>query len=84
MERQKIIKLLDNENTQPCNCRTKRYDIKDIQLKTTMLKSRLCDGSDAYILMKETNSCWRRGKHSRNDKQVIFKNCAPFTNCITK
>ena len=54
-----------------------------IKFKTTMLKSSLCDYSDAYKLVKGTkNHCWRRSKC--RSKQVVFKNQAPFTDCITE
>ena len=49
-----------------------------------MLKSNLCDYSDAYILVKGTISVNdTAGGHvaanNNNNKKVIFKNCAPFT-----
>ena len=54
--------------------------------KTTMLKSSLCDYSDAYILVKGTiavnNSAAANVDANNTNKKVIFKNCAPFTNCI--
>ena len=50
-----------------------------------MLKSSLCDSSDAYILVKGTisaNNTAAAGAAANNtNKKVIFKNCAPFTNC---
>ena len=53
-----------------------------------MLKSSLCDYSDAYILVKGTisaNNTAAAGAAVNNDnRKVIFKNCAPFTNCISK
>ena len=53
-----------------------------------MLKSSLCDYSDAYILAKGTisvNNTAAQGAAANNDdKKVIFKNCAPFTNCISE
>ena len=53
-----------------------------------MLKSSLCDYSDAYILAKETisvNNTAAQGAAANNtNKKVIFKNCAPFTNCISE
>ena len=59
-----------------------------IKFKTTMLKSRLCDYSDAYILVKGTisvNNTAGAGVGANNtNKKVIFKNCAPFTNCISE
>ena len=52
-----------------------------------MLRSSLCDYSDAYILVKGKISINNTGtpaaSTNRNEK-VIFKNCAPFTNCISK
>ena len=51
-----------------------------------MLKSSLCDYSDAYILVKGTiNNTAAAGTAANNhDKKVIFNNCAPFTNCISE
>ena len=53
-----------------------------------MLKSSLCDDSDAYVLVKGTitiddTSAAGAGAHNTN-KKVILKSCAPFTNCICK
>ena len=53
-----------------------------IKFKTTMLKSSLCDYSNAYILVKGTitvNNTAAADADNTN-KKVIFKNCAPFTN----
>ena len=62
----------------------------DIKFKTAMLRSSLCDYADAYILVKGTititgagNDAAARQADERN-KGVIFKNCAPFTKCISK
>ena len=59
-----------------------------IKFKTTMLKSSLCDYSDAYILVKGTisvNNTAAQGAAANNtNKKVIFKNCAPFTNCTSE
>ena len=53
-----------------------------------MLKSSLCDYSDAYSLVKGTiraNNTAADGAAANNtNKKVIFKNCAPFTNCISE
>ena len=53
-----------------------------------MLKSSLCDYSDEYILVKGTitvNNTAAAGAAANNtNKKVIFKNCAPFTNCISE
>ena len=53
-----------------------------------MLKSSLCDYSDAYILVKGTitvnNTPAADVDANNTNKKVIFKNCAPFTNCISE
>ena len=53
-----------------------------------MLKSSLCDYSDAYILVKRTisvNNTAAAGAAANNtNKKAIFRNCAPFINCISK
>ena len=53
-----------------------------------MLRSSLCDYSDAYILVKgniSVNNTAAAGTAANNtNKKVIFKNCSPFTNCIGK
>ena len=48
-----------------------------------MLKSDLCDYSNAYIVVKGTITIVRPNAAKRN-KEVIFKNNAPFINCISK
>ena len=55
-----------------------------------MLKSSLCDYSDAYIFVKGTitiagavaDAAARQA--DERHKGVAFKNCAPFTNCISE
>ena len=100
MEYQKIAKLIDDTPNQPSKFRTKNWvEINDesrgacnvnsqIKFNTTMLKSSLCDYSDAYILVKGTitaNNTAAQGANANNtNKKVIFKNCAPFTNCISE
>ena len=68
MEYQKIANLLDNASNQPSKFRTKNWvEINDesrgtysvnrqINFKTSMLTSSLCDYSDAYILVKGNSS----------------------------
>ena len=100
MEYQKIAKLIDNASNQPSKFRTKNlveindesrgaYNVNSqIKFETTMLKSSLCDYSEAYILVKGTisvNNTAPQGAAANNtNKKVIFKNCAPFTNCISE
>ena len=55
-----------------------------------MLRSSLCDYSDPYILVKgniavNNTAAGAAGAAANNtNKKVIFKNFAPFTNCISK
>ena len=54
-----------------------------------MLKSSLCDYNDAYILVKGTisvNNTAAAADFAANNinKKVIFKNCAPFINCMSE
>ena len=60
---------------------------KYIRFKRAMLRSSLCDYSDAYILAKGNivvNNTGTAVVPTNTDKKVIFKNCAPFTNCTSK
>ena len=102
MEYQKIANLIDDTSNQPSKFRTRNwveindesrgaYDVNSqIKFKTTMLKSSLCDCSDAYILVKGkiTIAGGRDDAVARQaderDKDVAFKNCAPFINCISE
>ena len=63
MEYVKIINLLDNTPNQPTKCRTRNwvkinyeshgvYKVgSQIKFKTSMLRSSLCDYSDAYVII---------------------------------
>ena len=92
--------MLNDESNKPSKFRTKNWveindDIrgvyspnKQIRFKTAVLRSSLCDYSDAYILVKgniTVNNTAADGATANNtNKNVIFKNCAPFTSCISK
>ena len=52
-----------------------------------MLRSSLCDYSYAYILVSATitiPNTAAAGAGTNNRKNIIIKNCAPFSNCISK
>ena len=61
-----------------------------IKSKSSLLKSSLCGYSDAYILVSGTVTITGAGAddaEKRVDKReegLIFKNCAPFTDCISE
>ena len=98
----KIANLIDDTSNQPSKFRTRNWiEINDesrgtynvnsqIKLKTTMLKSSLCDYSDAYIIVKGTITINETGADAaarqadERDKGVSFKNCAPLINCISE
>ena len=100
MEYQKISDLLNDASNQPSKFRTRNWvEINDearciyspnkqINFKTSMLRSILCDYGDVYILIKgnlTVNNTAEAGASADNtNKKVKFKNCAPFTNCISK
>ena len=55
-----------------------------IKYKTSMLKSSLCDYSDAYMLVSGTTRVAALATGGgKNNIQVVFKYCAPFTNWIS-
>ena len=95
MEFQNIINLLDvtYDNKDLPRFVTKKwievYDQaekninKEIRIKTSVLRSDLCDYSSAYIIVKGDITVTNLNNAKRN-KAVAFKNNAPFINCISK
>ena len=56
---------------------------KQIRFKKSILRSDLCDYSDAYIVVKGKITVTRPGS-IMYDKKLALKNNAPFTSCISK
>ena len=97
MEFQKIISLLDTgsddkdlprfvtkKGIEVHDQSEKNYSVKKkIRIKTSMLRSDLCDFSDAYVVVKGTIAVTNPNNAKRN-KSVAFKNNAPFMNYISK
>ena len=96
---QKIINPLGDTTNQPCTFKTRnwikindeskgRSNNSNIRFKTSMIRSNLCYYSDANILVKKTitvpNTAAAGAEVNNTNKKVVFKNCAPFTDCITK
>ena len=95
METQKTANLLGNADNKSLKFATRKwYVINDqnntgygdgyknstaIKFETKVIKSNLCDYSDAYILV--TGNITATGGDANT--RVAFKNCAPFTKCIT-
>ena len=65
-----------------------KYDNSNIRFKTSKIRSNLYDYSDAYILATRNitvpNTAAAGAAVNNTNKNVIFKNCALFTDCITK
>ena len=83
MEYHKIANLIDDASNQPSRFRTKNW--------VEIIETSLCDYSDAYILVKGTISvnniaaAAAAATDANNiNKKLIFKNCAPFINCISE
>ena len=95
METQKIANLFGNIDNESLKFATRKwYVINDqnntdygdgdengttIKFETKVIKSNLCDYSDAYILV--TGDITARGGDA--NVKVAFKDCAPFTKCVT-
>ena len=95
METQKIANLLGNADTESLKSATRKwYVINDqnntdsgdgdensttIKFETKVIKSNLCDYSDAYILV--TGDITTAGGDANT--KVALKNSAPSTKCVT-
>ena len=108
IEYQKGINFLDNNLNRQAKFRTtNRVEINDdtrrtyntnsqIKCRTSMLKSSLCDYSDAYVLVKGTitiapapapaanSDSNNNNNNNNNNKEVVFKSFSPFTDCISE
>ena len=94
MENQKIVNLLGDLNNESSKFATRKwyvinnqnntdYDEENegsttVKLETKVIKSNLCDYSDAYILVTGNITATGGDPNIR----VAFKDCAPFTKCI--
>ena len=88
MEHRKILNLLNEANDSKLP--TRKWNIandnsntnyglgNEISYNTEALKSNLCD-YDAYILERGNITVT-----AAPETQLTFKNCAPFTKCVTK
>ena len=105
MEHDKINNLLlseENESKKLSKFITRKYikvsslsntynENKSIRFKTPMLRSNLCDYSDAYILVKGIITVTTPGVNNnagnirdQRNRPLILKNNAPFVSCITR
>ena len=95
METQKIVNLLNNSDNESSKFATRKWYILNyqnngqygkgnendwtIKFQTKVIKRNLCDSSDAYILVTGDIKVADVAANTN----VAFKNCAPFTRCVT-
>ena len=93
METQKIVNLLNDSNNESSKFATRKWYIindqnngqygrgneNDSTIKFEAKVKSLCDYSDAYILVTGDEKV----AVVAADTNVAFKNCAPFTRCVT-
>ena len=82
-----ITKNWTEVHDQSGNAQDRYKPSKQIIFKTSMLRSDLCDFSDAYIVVKGAITLTKtdgRGFIDIRNRFLAFKNNAPFTNCISK
>ena len=95
METQKIANLLGNADNESLRFATRKWyvindqnntdygdgdeNVTTIKFETKVIKSNLCDYSEAYILV--TGDITTTGGNANT--KVVFENCTPFTKCVT-
>ena len=96
MDYEKITNLLGNASHKVPGLITKKwievYDQfgetyntnKQIRFKTSLLRSDLCDYSDAYIVVKGDITVEGANNRDKKNRALAFKNNAPFISCISK
>ena len=96
MQTQKIANSLGNADNESSKFATRKWyiindqnntdygkgneDSTTVKFETKVIKSNLCDYSEAYILVTGNITVTGGDANTR----VAFKNCAPLTKCITQ
>ena len=96
MGKQKIANLLGDADNESSKFATRKWHVTNdqnntvygegnengttVKFETQVIKSNLCDYSDPYI--RVTGDITATGDD--DNTKVAFKNCAPFTKCITR
>ena len=88
---EKLSKFVTREYVKVNSLSNAYNENKSIRFKTPMLRSNLCDYSDAYILVKGTITVTAPGANNnannirdKRNRPLILKNNAPFVSCITR
>ena len=96
MEFNKINNLLKTEHNEVPRFITKKWievqsqsgntynTRKPVRFKTSMLRSGLCDYSDAYVWVKGKITVTNPNDNANFDRRLTLKNNAPFISCISK
>ena len=96
MEFNKINNLLDSEHDEVPRFITKKWievqsqsgntynTSKPIRFKTSMLRSDLCNYSDAYVWVKGKITVTNPNDNTNFNKELTLKNNATFISCISK
>ena len=82
-ESEKLSKFVTREYVSINSLSNIYNENKSIRFKTLMLRSDLCDYSDAYILVNSTITVTGNNPRDRQNRPLILKNNAPFFSCIT-
>ena len=90
-ESEKLSKFVTTEYVRVNSLSNTYNENKSIRFKTPMLRSNLCDYSDAHILVKGTITVMAPGANNdannirdKKNRPLILKNNAPFVSCITR
>ena len=90
-ESEKYSKFVTREYVRVNSLSNTYNENKSIRFKTPMLRSNLCDYSDAYILVKSTITVTAPGANNgannirdKKNRPLILKSNAPFVSCITR
>ena len=90
-ENEKLSKFVTREYVRVNGLSNTNNENKSIRFKTPMLRSNLCDYSDAYILVKGTIMVTALGANNgannirdKRNRPLILKNNAPFVSCMTR
>ena len=57
---------------------------KEIRIKTSMLRSNLCNFSDMFIVLEGDITLEGDNNANKRNKNLAFKNSGPFINCVPK
>ena len=88
---EKLSKFVTREYVRVTSLLDTYNENQSIRFKTPMLKSNLCDYSDAYILVNGTITVTAPGANNgvnnirdKKNRSLVLKNNAPFVSCITR